>query len=455
MAKRVPFHPDHKTPITEAAIAPAPWTDVRILRSDASTPMKSRFAKELNLDKDLLGPHATSNRDEAPVLSCSSGEVLVNVRKMDRYVFGIPGRTFEDLPGHPGSMGRYWTWVAHPDQNEMLAFIPRRRLSVEGRLRLYRLQCRPLRGDTSTPLRISPPCIVVAGLGAVELAVDAGSTRLTKPEPVATFEPEKLRNQLDLLSWSTSRLALPCVVPNTPYWLHDEKQAVLRLTETLDAAYKQDPPDWLLLPCYLPDSTPGLIVARRVNHEWVFVSTNLALRTLHTSDRCIDSATKAEIFTAPLETARIQSPSPISEGTPPPFIWGEYTVHFENRTILMAARDKVLAGAEYTLDERRYRPASAGALRRAACVYALQLSPVDIRDLRLCGWSERMAKCVEDFADNIGGETILWFQKKDGPQAFAQFFTVRRKGNIASNATEALAVMLDKLVRPHGRVRVG
>ncbi len=422
--------------------------------------MTYRFQTELVLSRDLLGPHATTEPAQAPVLSCKHDEVTVALRKKNRFVFGIPGRTFDDLPGHVGALGRYWTWVAHPDQDQMLAFIPQRPPTAasyhEGRLRLYRLYFRPMRGDIANPLRITAPCIIVAGLGGIEMAGDHGSTQLTKPEPLAKFDLDKMRNHVHTIPNSKTRLQLPCALPNSVGWLTDEKQAIARLTATLQMAYKRDPPDWFLLPCYLSDSTPGLILARRKSDEWTFVSTDLELRDVDATPNVRNEYHNAECVRPTPNERRSEKSTPMQWDPPPPFTHGDYTIHFENNAILVAACEKVLNGAEYKVDdERRHRPASAGAWRRAACVYALQIRRVAVRDLRECGWAESMARCIETFADDIGTDTHQWFQKKDGPHAFARLFTVHKNGNLASNATEAIAALLDALVRPHGRVRIG
>lgn len=422
--------------------------------------MAYQFRAELVLNRDLLGPHATKESALAPVLSRNRSEYIVEARKPERFVFGISGRRMDDLPGHAGSFGRYWTWVAHPDQNQTLAFIPRRTPNtasyLEGHLRLYRLHFRPLRGDMTAPLRISPPCIVVAGLGAVEIGGEHGSTMLAKPEPLAKFDLDQFRNQIGHIPNTKTRLRLPCALPNSPGWMSSEEQAVQRLVATLEMAYKQDPPDWLLLPCYLPESVPGLILARRQNQSWTFVSLNLDLQEANsTRISPIESSMQRGVDVSTTECVADVSSS-AQWSSPPPFVYGDYVVHFENKAMLAAAHEKVLKGLEYRLDdEKRHRPASAGAWRRAACVYALQIRrPID-RDLRDCRWAESMARCIETFAEDIGPETLQWFDKKDGPSAFARFFTVRCQGHLAIDAREALAGLLDTLVRPHGRVRLG
>lgn len=232
-----------------AATSPGGDRLVRILRSDAVTATERRVEGALVLDRDLLGEHASRDPSEAPMLTWMGSEVRVQVRKMDRFVFVVPGRRFDDLPGHPGTLGRYWTWVAHPSVDESLALMskrpPRRVSGLEGLLRLYRMQVRLLRADIDHTLRVAAPCVVVAGLGAVEISGGTGSTRLARPEPLAKFDLDELRRRLQALPVSTTNLSVPCALPNSSCWHTDQSEAALRLSNTLATAYKKDPPDWL------------------------------------------------------------------------------------------------------------------------------------------------------------------------------------------------------------------
>jgi hypothetical protein len=419
---------------------------VRIWRADADEPVSWRIEGSLVLGRDLLGKFATSDPDQAPVLTLSGSRVQVEVRKKRRFVWGIPGRRFDDLRGHPGALGRYWTWVAHPEKDESLILMqrlpPQHASYLEGHARLYRLRARPIRGDIDSPLRIQTPCIIVAGLGAVEVSTSGGSTRLGQPTPLARFDLDELRRRLQSTPVSGTRLAMPCVVPSDRHWQISEHEAAAGLASMLDGAFAgTDPPEWLLLPSFLSDSVPGLVLARRDGDGWVFTSSDSAL------ERWIQGGCE------PAGTSwRTVAPSPAVE-RPVPFEHGEYRVIFENEGILKAARDLVVEGKEYHPGVAR--AATKGAWRRAACVYALRLKECAPRDLRQCGWSSGMAKCVEEFVNELGTDTREWLQKEDGPRAFAEKFTVRRGGAAAEDAAEALAALIDATVRPHGRTKTG
>jgi hypothetical protein len=419
---------------------------VCIWRADAQEPASRRFDGSLVLGRDLLGKYATSDPNEAPLLMLSGSRVQVDVRKKRRFVWGIPGRRFDDFPGHPGSLGRYWTWVAHPEKDESLVLMRRRPPQQasyhEGLVRLYRLRGRPVRGDIDSALRIQTPCIVVAGLGAVELSSPGGSTRLGQPALLARLDLDDLRQHLQSIPPSETRLVMPCAVPGDRHWQTSEHEAAAGLASMLEGALGgTDPPDWLLLPCYLTDSAPGLILARRAGDGWVFTSSDSALESWIQSG-CAPALT----------SGRPISPSSAIE-KPAPFEHGEYRVLFENEGILKAARDLVLEGKEYQPGVAR--AAARGAWRRAACVYALRLRECEVRDLRQCGWSNGMAKCVEEFVNELGTGTREWLGKEDGPRAFAEKFTVRKAGAAAEDATAALAALIDAIVRPHGRTKTG
>jgi hypothetical protein len=134
-------------------------------------------------------------------------------------------------------------------------------------------------------------------------------------------------------------------------------------------------------------------------------------------------------------------------------VYGEYTVSFENVPLREVASEVILRGSNYQPSSDK--PAMSGAWRRAACVYALRLRPCPSRDLRECGWSDGMARCVEDMVDQLGADTRGWLAKNDGPRIFAQKFSVRHHGAPAKNAAEALAALIDELVRPHGKTHLG
>jgi hypothetical protein len=419
---------------------------VRIWRADAQEPMFQRVEGPLILGKDLLGKFATSDPNEAPVLTLLGSRVQVDVRKKRRFVWGIPGRRFDDLPGHPGAFGRYWSWVAHPEKDESLILMrrppPQRASYLEGHARLFRLRVRPIRGAIDSPLRIQTPCIIVAGLGAVEVSTSGGSTRLGQPSLLARFDLDELRRRLQSTPVSETRLEMPCVVPSDRHWQISEREAATGLASMLDGAFAgTDPPEWLLLPSFLGDSAPGLVLARRDGDGWVFTSSDAAL------ERWIQSGCDA---------ARTSwhpvAPSPAVERAAP-FEHGEHRVLFENEGILKAARDLVLEGKEYHPGVAR--AATKGAWRRAACVYALRLRACAARDLRQCGWSNGMAKCVEEFVNELGTDTREWLRKEDGPRAFVEKFTVKKGGAAAEDASEALAALIDAMVRPHGRTKTG
>lgn len=439
-----PFHgaKTHNTDYLEGAKS----LEVRIWRSDAQEPIVRRVAGALLLGRDLLGQHATRDPSEAPILTLIGSHVQVEVRKEHRFVWGVAGRRFDDLPGHPGSLGRYWTWVSHPERDELLFLLrkrpPHNASYLEGYLRLYRLRLRPLRGERGAPLQIQGPCIIVAGLGAVEVAGSGGSTGMSQPEPLARLDLDELRRHLQSLSPRTTKLTLPCVMPGAQHWTTSEPEAVARLTSLLDNAFKRaDPPPGLLLPCYLPDSTPGLILARRDGDGWSFTSSDAAL------ERWIERGCK------PAQSAqRATAPGPAGERAAP-FVYEDYSVFFENEGLLQVARRIVLEGKDYRPGVAR--AATRGAWRRAACIYALWLRECAVRDLRQCGWSNGMARCVEDFVDELGGDSRAWLRKEDGPRTFAEKFTVKKSGSPAEDATEALAALLDALVRPHGRTKTG
>lgn len=418
---------------------------VRIWRSDAQEPVLYPCNGSLLLGRDLLGKHATSNADEAPILRLTGSSIRVDVRKRRRHVWGVHGRLFDDLPAHPGSLGRYWTWVTHPEKDESLVFMrkrpPHQASYLEGHARLYRMRMRPVGGDIETPLRMQPRCVIVAGLGAVEISGAPGSTELGRPEPSARLDLDELRRRLQSMRGSASELMLPCVVPGAPRWLKDEAEAIAHLTSMLRGAFRStDPPDGLLLPCYLPDSTPGLILARHSSDDWVFTSSDAAL------EGWIQRGCE------PPPGARPAIPPPRPAGALVPFEHGEYSVHFENEAMIRAARDLILKGSDYK--PAVARAATQGAWRRAACVYALRLRACEGRDLRQYGWSNGMARCVEELAAELGSDPRGWLGKEDGPRAFVEKFTVKRGGAPAEDAAEALAALLDGLVRPHGRTRI-
>jgi hypothetical protein len=418
---------------------------VRIWRADAQEPVFRRVEGSLVLGRDLLGKFATSDPNEAPVLTLSGSRVQVDVRKKRRFVWGIPGRHFDDLPWHPGALGRYWTWVAHPEKDESLVLMrrlpPHHASYLEGHARLFRLRVRPLRGDIDLPLRIQTPCIIVAGLGAVEVSTPGGSTRLGQPASLARLDLDELRRRLQSTPVSGTRLDVPCVVPSDRHWQINEQEAATGLASMLDGAFAgTDPPDWLLLPSFLSDSAPGLILARRNGDGWAFTSSDSAL------ERWVQGGCEpARTFWRP------GAPSPAVE-RPAPFEHGEYRVLFENEGILKAARELVLEGKEYHPGVAR--AAAKGAWRRAACVYALRLRECAPRDLRQCGWSNGMAKCVEEFINELGTDTREWLRKEDGPRVFVEKFTVRKGGDAAEDAAESLAALIDATVRPHGRTKM-
>jgi hypothetical protein len=257
---------------------------VRIWRADAQEPGLRRIEGSLTLGRDLLGKYATSDPNEVPLLAFTGSRIQVDVRKKRRFVWGLPGRRFDDFPGHPGSLGRYWTWVVHPEQDESLVLIqkqpPERVSYLEGIVRLYRLRVRPIRGDIDSPLRIEPPCVMVAGLGAVEVTSRGGSTRLGQPALLAKFNLDDLRRRLQAFRPLETRVAVPCAVPGDRHWQTSEHEAVAALNGLLEGAFVgTDPPDWLLLPCSLADSAPGLILARRASAGWMFTSSDSALES--------------------------------------------------------------------------------------------------------------------------------------------------------------------------------
>ncbi|MCC6555875.1 MAG: hypothetical protein IT372_23175 [Polyangiaceae bacterium] len=285
------------------------------------------------------------------------------------------------------------------------------------------------------------PCVIVAGLGAIEVSGAPGSTELGRPEPSARLALDELRRRLQSMRTSASALTLPCVVPGASRWLKDEAEAIAHLTSMLDGAFRSmAPPDGLVLPCYLPDSTPGLILARHAGSDWTFTS----------SDTALESWIQRGCEAPP--GARPPIPPPCPAGAPAPFEHAEYSVLFENEGMIKAARELILKGSDYR--PAVARAATRGAWRRAACVYALRWRACEGRDLRQHGWSSGMARCVEELAAELGPDPRRWLGKEDGPRAFAEKFTVKRGGAPAEDATEALAALLEALVRPHGRTRM-
>jgi hypothetical protein len=202
-----------RSPATPRTIADRNGRLVRILRSDAAAASEARIKGALVLDRNLLGDHASRDPDEAPILTWDGREVRVDVRKKDRFVFGMPGRAFDDLPGHPGLFGRYWTWVAHPDLDETLALMhtspPRDASGIEGILRLYRIRARLLRGDADHPLRMAAPCVIVAGLGAVEVSSLYPTDKLFWLDPGLPWPANPL-------TWVTDQEQDSVVVPGDP-----------------------------------------------------------------------------------------------------------------------------------------------------------------------------------------------------------------------------------------------
>ncbi|WP_437623995.1 hypothetical protein [Sorangium sp. So ce1151] len=444
MSKREPADGGVKPGKTGSRDAERP--SVRIWRADAQEPALRRVEGSLVLDRELLGKYATSAPEEAPLLTLSGASVQVDVRKRRRFVWAIPGRRFDDFPGNPGTLGRYWTWVVHPEKDESLVLLrrqpPQHASYMEGQVRLYRLRTRPIRGDIDSPLRMKAPCIVVAGLGAVEISSALGSTRLGQPALLARLDLDELRRRLQSIPLRETKLSAPCVVPNNRFWKTSEQDAAAALAGMLDGAFGgMDAPDWLLLPCYLADSAPGIVLARRGGDGWVFTSSGSALESW------IQGGCEP-VGTPPAPA------SPSSAATrPAPFEHGQYRVLFENEGILKAARELVLEGKDYRPGVAR--AATQGAWRRAACVYALRLRECATRDLRQCGWSSGMARCVEELVNELGTDTREWLRKEDGPRAFAEKFTVRRGDAAAEDATEALAALIDAAVRPHGRTKTG
>ncbi|KYF83124.1 hypothetical protein BE11_43245 [Sorangium cellulosum] len=419
---------------------------VRVWRADAQEPASRRLERALVLDRELLGKYATTDPDEAPLLTLSGARVQVDVRKRRRFVWAIPGRRFDDFPGHPGTLGRYWTWVVHPEKDESLVLLrrqpPQNVSYLEGQVRLYRLRTRPVRGDIDSPLQMQAPCIVVAGLGAVEISAASGSTRLGQPALLARLDLDDLRRRLPSIPVRSTKLAVPCVLPSGRFWQTSEQEAAAALSSLLDGAFGgTDAPDWLLLPCYLADSAPGLILARRSGDGWIFTSSGSALESW------------IQTGCEPAGTASASPSSSPAATRPERFEYGEYSVLFENEGIIRAATELVLQGKDYRPSVKR--AATQGAWRRAACVYALRLRPCTTRDLRQCGWSNGMARCVEEFASELGADTREWLRKEDGPRAFAEKFTVRWGNAVADDATEALAALIDAAVRPHGRTMTG
>lgn len=419
---------------------------VRIWASDAREPVVRKLEGFLVLDRRLLGKHATNDPDEAPVLTVTGSLVHVEVRKKRRFVWGLPGRLFDSFPGHPGALGRYWTWVVHPEREEALVLVqrrlPRYASCLEGRARLHRIGVRPALGEFGSALRLPAPCVVVAGLGAVEITMARGSTGLSRPEAIARLDLDELRRRVQSREQSGAELAVPCAVPGSAEWQRSEQGTVAHLAGLLHDAFRAtDAPDALLLPCYLPDSVPGMILARRSERGWVFASNSATAleRWLCGEGR---GWTGPRGLGAPSHGVQaVEKPAPLEVG--------EDQVLFDNVAMIQAAREHILEGKDY--QPRVGRAATRGAWRRAASIYALRMRACASRDLRQCGWSDGMARCVEDLVSALGADTREWFGREDGPRTFAEKFTVIRRGALAADPTEALAALLDELARPHGR----
>lgn len=425
--------------------------EVFIWRSDKAAPVCHRFDGVLVLDHALLGPNATVSPEEAPVLTLDGSMVTVQVRKKKRFVLALPGRCFDDFPGHPGALGHHWTWVAHPDRDEILALVskqlPRKTSHAEGILRLHRLQVRPILGHVECPIRVALPCVIVVGLGAVSIG-SSPSARPSHPGPLAKIDLDDARRRLLSLRVGDTALTVPSALPFAPWWQEIAGDAASHLTEMLDATFKHnDAPEWLLLPCYLPGSAPGLVLARQVHQRWVLTSSDEAPEDW--IRRWSDAARESTL----LETPGLPGPTRPSASDAAVFKHDDFTVSFEVSRLMTAARDIILVGEDFK-PENLKRGAAPGAWRRAACVYALHLRPCALRDLRECGWSDGMARCVEDFVEDLGDSTLAWLERPDGPRIFADKFTVRGR-NDRVDAREALATIVDTLVRPHGKTRTG
>ncbi|WP_437769032.1 hypothetical protein WME77_19325 [Sorangium sp. So ce764] len=341
---------------------------------------------------------------------------------------------------------------------------------------LYRMHVRLLRGDINHPLKISPPCIIVAGLGAVEVSSSSASTRLTRPEPLARLGLDALRRRMQLTT--ATMLLAPCVVPNSLLWHKEENAAATSLAHTLDRAYRKDPPDWLLMPSYLPGSVPGVIVARRQRREqrWIFLSATALEDWVQQEcelERHPDQDDE-DFSSAARDPSTLEEHEPDrrpEEGEDDPsseakdqFVSGDYVVSLKLKYFKDAAR-KIVEGTDYcppkrkrTKDGKEEDDAKSGAWRRVACIYALNMQKgmPECQDLRERGWTNAMAKAVENWVDALRPDTRGWLSKGDGPRIFAQKLTVRRRdGTPASDATDALVELIDTLVRPHGRTRTG
>jgi hypothetical protein len=190
----------------------------------------------------------------------------------------------------------------------------------------------------------------------------------------------------------------------------------------------------------MADSAPFIILARRQGETWVFDFSDAAI------EDWLLALPEAQGHIAPGRRP------PLAREAFAPFLHGEYTVHFENEPLRRVASEVILRGASY--QPSGDKPAMCGAWRRAACMYALWLRPCPSRDLRACGWSDGMARCVEDLVDQLGDDARGWLAKSDGPRIFAQKFTVLRRGAPAGDAAVGLAALLDALARPHGRTRI-
>ncbi|WP_437626012.1 hypothetical protein [Sorangium sp. So ce1151] len=469
---------------------------IRIWRSDALAPTSYRLAGELVLDRDLLGEPATQDPHKAPLLTWHGDKVRVTVRNQNRVVFGIPGRLFDDLPVHPGAFGRYWTWVTHSELGETLMLMSRQPplqvSSSDGTHHMFRMDVCLRRGNIQDSLNIAPPCVIVAGRGAVEISDSSATTRLTRPEPLATFDPNEIRRRIHFST--ATRLSVPCIVPNSPEWHYEEGTAVTRLAQTLDGAYRRDPPDWLLMPTYLHGSVPGVIVALRRRREQCWIFRNYTALEDWVQQKCElerhpdegngkpssvvrgpfapeerepdkrfygSSSVARDQFTSEereldRRTDKVEVDSSL-EHLFPDFVCGQYVVKFDSDHYRDAARI-VVKGGHHSMPKST--PAAMGAWRRVACIYAIYMQRnmqlPEHRDLRKYGWSNKMAECVERWVDILGTDTRAWLSGDDGPRIFSQYLTVKLKGGgPVLDATEPLAALIDTLVRPHGKTTIG
>jgi hypothetical protein len=194
-----------------------------------------QMTEGMELSYDLLGVGAS--RRSAPRLTCTEAQVRVELPPRadgkESMVTAFQGVSFGDFPGvHPGWIGRLDRVVTEPGGHCSFVLFPSGPPSnsdgcYQGKARLRRLDVwKKVRRSGEVALSVAPPCVIVSGLGAVELQSALATPRA--PEHalstlVAELDLDRLRPHLAhpesaarVLLDRGLRQGLPklCAVPN-------------------------------------------------------------------------------------------------------------------------------------------------------------------------------------------------------------------------------------------------